>query len=490
MEHRKINNNMTSSRKHNKIFGSIGIILILFPLVFFVQPQKTEAVVPTNDAELNWTMDEFVYGKEFVADGVFWMIARGLIHGISQNIVEWIQNDFEGGPGFITNLGGFMTDFADNATGIMMHEYLSDTVYSALCSPWRSDIGLALRLRRSTEYKYPECTLTDAMNNVEKFGKMIGDFRYSSWDDWISIGQSTTNNPYGLYLEMSAEQDRRIADAKAKADTEAKMNVGFLGFNVCAEEDKIYDDFTGKVYCTNWQTKTPGKYVEDVLSSATNLELSKLGVADEIQEILAELASYLVRRIMGSGGLLDVGETPEPPETEKAILIKNIDTLIGTETIYKQTKENTQNTYPTATSTYSSAKACYGAYLVLIGICEASGGRMEVDSAYINGRMSYIDTEVGKMNIPPGLGEEIISSGQIITDLQDLKRRVAELSSYDDLYDYYNEYYVILTTRAHNSTDQRTADAELTTAGEAKEDANDELENCTGLSKICDRSVY
>lgn len=471
---------MSFLSKHKKTFSIVGIIIILVPVLFLAQPQKAEAEVPVGE----W-MDRL---KNWVLDAGAWMVARALIHQITQSVVEWIRNDFEGGPGFITNLGGFLTDAADNATGIFMHEYLSDEVYSALCNPWKLDIGIALRLRRKTEYEYPKCTLTTVMNNAEGFAKMIGDFRYSSWGDWISIGQETTNNPYGLYLEMSAEQDRRIADAKAKADTEAKMNVGFKGFKVCEEE--VVDYETGEIYCTRETTKTPGKYVEDVLSSATDLDMSKLGIADEIGEILGELAYYLVRRVAGSGGLLDIENSSPPSETEKTTLLKNIDNLIESETIYKETKESTRTAYQTATSTYASAKACYEAYLVLIGICEASGGQMEVDSAYINGKISYIDTEVGKMNIPPGLGEEIISSGQIITDLQDLKRRVAELSSYEDYYDYYNEYYSILTTRAHDYGEQTTANNKLATAEDVKEDADSELSNCNGLSEECDDSVY
>jgi len=379
-----------------------------------------------------------------------------------------------------------------------MHEYLSDEVYSALCNPWKLDIGVALRLRRSTEYEYPKCTLTDVLNNAEGFAKMIGDFRYSTWDDWISIGQSTTNNPYGLYLEMSAEQDRRIADAKARAETEAKMNVGFLGFKVCeecvcwkawgeGEGTKPCPCDTPDSTCLRETTKTPGKYVEDVLSSATDLDMSKLGLADEIEEILGELASYLLRRVMGSGGLLDIDEPPPPSDPETDTLIKNINTLIETETIYLQTKEQTRNTYQTATSTYDSAKTCYETYLGLINKCEEHGGTMEKDEAYINERVSYIEGEIASINntVVPRLNGGILNSEQIIADLETLETNVEKSTTYEEYYVYFEQYNIILTTRAHNYGDQITANNELSTADSIKEDADDELSACQRLSKEC-----
>lgn len=464
---------MSFLKNNKKLLGVVGIMIMLVPTIFFIQPQKAEAEVPVGDLDIRV--------KESLLDMASWIASKAIIHSITESIVEWIRNDFNGSPGFITNFGSFATDIVDNVTGVFIQDFFDEETQDLLCNPWKLDVGIGLRLKRSTEYKFPKCTLTDVMNNAENFGKMISDFRYSTWDDWISIGQSTTNNPYGLYLETSSEMDRLISVAKSVAETKAQMNLGFSGFDVCEEE--VIDPIMGETYCLRETTKTPGKYVEDTLSSATDLDMSKLSVADEIEEILAELAYYLVRRVQGTGGLLGAPEAPPPSTTEKESILKQVNNLIDSEEAYLQTKQTTLETYSAASSSYSSAKECYENYL---GLIESCSGTMEKTKSYVEEKISYVDGKINNINdnIIPGLEDDIEEIEELIEDLESLKSKIENSSSYDELYGYYNEYYALYTL-AHNANDQETANSELTTAQSIKEDADDESNNCSSLSTEC-----
>ena len=96
---------------------------------------------------------------------------------------------------------------------------------------------------------------------------------------------------------------------------------GFIGLKKCAPGAELgelhpQNPTPGTKYCTKYVTVTPGKVVEDQLSQALNTDLQKLGVADEINEILVEvfnqLLSWLVSGGSGGGGVLEA-DLPEEP---------------------------------------------------------------------------------------------------------------------------------------------------------------------------------
>ena len=59
-----------------------------------------------------------------------------------------------------------------------------------------------------------------------------------------------------------------------------------------------YDDWTGTKTCIKWTTTSPGKWVSDTLTQATGVDMQRLAVADEINEILSALISQLLTGIL------------------------------------------------------------------------------------------------------------------------------------------------------------------------------------------------
>ncbi len=54
--------------------------------------------------------------KECVLDGLVVSIREALIAALTQSIINWINNGFEGGPAFVTNLNGFLGTVADQTS--------------------------------------------------------------------------------------------------------------------------------------------------------------------------------------------------------------------------------------------------------------------------------------------------------------------------------------------------------------------------------------
>lgn len=254
-------------------------------------------------------------------DSIGWMLGRQILHVFTQEMVSWIRTgQFGGGPLFTTDLVGSLFNAADNAAGHFLAQYRSEEWYQLLCSPFRPQIYLALGRGRIPYIDRARCTVTDIVDNLENF---YTDFSNGGWAAWFSTIEPQ-NNPYGHYLNTLEEKERREREVTFDIRHNFLAGQGFIGLKKCApgaefEEPGPDGVPTGKKVCTKYITVTPGKVVEDQLAQALGKDIEKLGVADEMNEIIAatfdSLLSWLVSGGSSGGGLLG-SDLPDPDPIE------------------------------------------------------------------------------------------------------------------------------------------------------------------------------
>ncbi len=216
-----------------------------------------------------------IYSKECLADGLFKMVMKALVHAVTSSIIDWINNGFEGGPSFVTDPAQFFADIADEEIG----RFIDGSALGFVCDPFQLQIRFAF-LNQRARYKNPsKCTITGIVKNVKGF--VGGDFLQGGWEGWRQMSASE-NNPYGSLL--TAEDDLTIR-ISARQNT-AKLGLDWgRGFRSALTKD-------GKI-------RTPGALVQDSLSQATGNDLSYLNLSREFDDILIALASLGIKQFMG-----------------------------------------------------------------------------------------------------------------------------------------------------------------------------------------------
>src|SRR3989344_4801812 len=230
----------------------VGIISAL------IAPQYSYAAVPIAKVEdIPGTMRD-------MADKAVWSIAKLLVHRITQDIVNLIRTGGQGGtPLFVQDWQGFLLDAADQASGV----FLKELKLTQLCEPF----GPRLRLifaggRRPLQERF-RCTVSAIAGNLQNF---FNDFNNGGWQRWIELTQ-VNNNPYGQYLGLLEEKERREAiEVRAKLN-EAMAGSGFLGIEECDIEDP--DE---PVLSKSCNIVSPGIYLENRLAEVTTSDIRQL----------------------------------------------------------------------------------------------------------------------------------------------------------------------------------------------------------------------
>ena len=242
-------------------------------------------------------IQETFFIKEFTLDGIAFGIAKTLLKGVTNSLLNWINSGFQGSPAFVTDLDGFLLDVADQAAG----EFIYGTELGVLCSPFALDIRLALDIEyQQSQFYEPVCTISGIVDNIENFS--AGTFSAGGWPGWFELTQNPNNNPTGAYLAASAELSARLINAEGRSLEILSANDFFLNIEVC---DEVHSSTGKKTEC---QTSTPGHVISTQLNEALGLGQDALIEADEINEIIGALFAQLAQQaITGTYGLLGLG---------------------------------------------------------------------------------------------------------------------------------------------------------------------------------------
>lgn len=326
--------------KINKFKKSISLIIIIFIIcsgflnLFSVKKAEAQYQVfdPVNSGwnSGNWftsiaskvqqaVHNKLIELKEYVLDGLAWTVANVIIDKFGDALVDWIRNGFEGSPMFLSDPEGFFRDTAND---------LSGAIIDALDMEWLCDpLG---KLRLNIDFFFPgtdrakyACTFNDIADTFESYSDR------DDLSDWISIninthernivrayGSDYRNGGFLMWLFTAQKKNNDLGrtiqtanDAYAAARISVgseKFNLnlsgGFFGVRKCVE---YKDSQTGlqsdSKTCAKWETKSPGTLVQDQLNDVGGKDLSRLQVADEIDEIIGALATTMMGWLLTGG---------------------------------------------------------------------------------------------------------------------------------------------------------------------------------------------
>ena len=216
-----------------------------------------------------------VASKECVQNQIFKQISKAFIDKLTQDIVNWINNGFKGGPTFVTNPEQFFTNFADQQIG----EYINSTALGWVCDPFRPQIQLALR-KRYTNYNYYGCTITQIVNNVDSF--VQGDFTQGGWTGWLSLGQ---NNSYNSLVQAQESLNFQINARQNIELSKLNWGNGFLS---------IKNPSTGEI-------QTPGTVIGNYMNKVTGSNLDTAQLANSFDDIIFALLNQLTQQLLTKG---------------------------------------------------------------------------------------------------------------------------------------------------------------------------------------------
>lgn len=259
------------------------------------------------DKITSWAVNN-LWIKEYVLDGIGWMIAKRIVSAMVDSLVTWINSGFKGSPAFVQDLQGFLLDVGDQVVGDYIQEL--GAVGSFICSPFRLDVQVAVsqqyQLSRVDQYA-SDCTLSGALGNIKSFTSGApGSFSQNGgWDNWFDITSSPEKyTPYGSYVTAQAGANARLVNAKGEELSFLNFGGGFLSGEICSQ---VQGPNGTKEDCI---ISKPGKVIQEALSFNLDSGRQSLIVADEIDEIIGALLGQLANRVFtGAAGLLGLGSS-------------------------------------------------------------------------------------------------------------------------------------------------------------------------------------
>ncbi|MBY0309705.1 hypothetical protein K2Q16_00980 [Patescibacteria group bacterium] len=236
-----------------------------------------------------------------ILNGLAWAAAKNILSMIQRDIVRWINSGFQGSPAFIQDLGGFITNIADETAGQLIQEIGGPL--SFVCSPFQLDVRIAVAsaYNRTRDKNARRCTLTGALQNIQNF--IGGDMNQGGWDSWIRIvHQPQSYTPLGSALDASAELGIRIRTAQGREVNLLNWGGGFMSSKVC---ETVPGPSGDEEKC---RVSTPGNVIANQLNRSLGLGDESLIAADQINEIIGALMQQMVKQVLtGAGGLLGAG---------------------------------------------------------------------------------------------------------------------------------------------------------------------------------------
>ncbi len=240
--------------------------------------------------------------KEYLLDGLGWMLAKQIISQMTASIVSWINSGFEGSPAFVQDLKGFLLKAGDEAFGKYLEELGGPL--SSLCSPFKLDISIAISNSYliDREVKKPTCTLSGALTNLENFTE--GTFDQGGWEAWFEVTSNPTRyTGLGSLLEAEMDASIRIVTAKNEETKLLDFGGGFMSKKVCTG---VAGSAQEKCSIT-----TPGAVISEALNFQLSTGQRSLIEADEINEIIGALISQVSQKAIS--GLAGMGSNSSGP---------------------------------------------------------------------------------------------------------------------------------------------------------------------------------
>lgn len=291
--------------------------------------------------------------KEYVLDGIAWGVSQTMLQTVTGSVVNFVngQGNESGQPQYIQNLLGNLQGVGDNQAFAFLSQFSSQSN-----SPFAAAITSSLRtnyLQGSSLAGFfggNRCTLDQYSSDINGF--LRGNWSQGGIGAWFALTTQDKNNPYTLHrnaqgqLASLVEQSQfarvqdyqagngfvswckgsygtKSADAGAVAaqtiqiegggtleipaynDPDAQIKAINDNFSVASLAGSVDSQICMNSDGTAGTVETPGSVIHDSLGKALGSGVDKIISADEIDEILGQLAIGLVASALGgsSGGL-------------------------------------------------------------------------------------------------------------------------------------------------------------------------------------------
>lgn len=209
------------------IFGLLGGVVDAAKWVW-------EAIKWAYDKVQSWAVAAWTWGKDHLTDllkKAFLIATQVVIHTLlthlTNSIIKWIQSDFHGQPGFVTDWQQYLKQAGQAASG----RFLNELAGVNLCAPFKINLRLSLGLPVPNFKTEAACTLDGILANMNTtISAFYKDFTKGGWIAFDE-GLQPNNNAFGAYLmALDAKQALQFAEIQ-KAEKEAQS--GFKSMKKC-----------------------------------------------------------------------------------------------------------------------------------------------------------------------------------------------------------------------------------------------------------------
>lgn len=274
--------------------------------------------------------------KEYVLDPIAWVLSQKSLQGITGSVVGFVTGNGNGSgkPQFVQNLLGNLQGVGDNQAFAFLAQFGSQSN-----SPFSSAITSALRTNYLQQtslagfFSANQCTLSKASPNPNAF--LAGNWSQGGIAAWFALTTQSQNDPYQLYQKANGQLGSQVAAAQFARVQDYQAGNGFISWcdtssggsnsiQPVTVTPQQTSGSTGSIQpvtvtpqqCANSDGSpgtiaTPGSVIHDQLTKALGSGVDKLVSADEIDEILGQLAMQLVSSVLGgsSGGLSGISQS-------------------------------------------------------------------------------------------------------------------------------------------------------------------------------------
>jgi hypothetical protein len=315
--------------KIKKIICAVVILAMVVPFTVSA-PKKTEAfLIPIGD----WLNTAFqaigssagwlTQAKEYGLDTIAWTLGNIILQQITADVVDWINNGFEGNPAFIDNPEFFFLDLADQIAGdfIFKNEDLR-----FLCDPLAMgiDIRASISINHFGSFRYrSSCRLSQVFGNITNSRFFIrAQFKRGGWTGWQALTQVPANNIFGAKKIAHEEYLSKTRTREQGQNNQLNWGKGFLSYKKCNDSGLQGPRPDGSTL--DCQIVTPGSFIEDQLVNVFGENTRKLGLADEITEIIGALIGQLMNKVF-QGGLLSLSSRSSTQSNAYSARLRNGD---------------------------------------------------------------------------------------------------------------------------------------------------------------------
>lgn len=312
--------NTPRAKTLKKSIASLLMVALLLPGLATPRPAHALFGVgdivldPTNLVQNTVNAVEAIDGTllKRVLDPLAWAVAKTAIQSMTRSIVTWINGGFNGSPAFEQDLTRSLRQLGDTTAQNFLTQLANE---SAVHSPFIDDLiknvgaGYYLYTGRDALKERLRYTLSKSSTNDKAF--LAGDFSQGGWDAWFAAFSNPANNPYGAQMYAAQELANQISGNAEKRVQELSWGGGFLSWRGDCTKDSDGTDATALAEiddCQSYSVQTPGSVIEQTLIPNLNSPLHQLELADSFNEIVGALATQLVSKVLGGGGLAGVSQ--------------------------------------------------------------------------------------------------------------------------------------------------------------------------------------